>query len=84
MGIVRDAWEQSAQLDGGRQLPFPLVSFADRGRLGFADTEHGHKHEYAMQPGKSPSVWLPGIYQRWRADEITPPSAEQRHLTLRA
>jgi hypothetical protein len=38
--VVRDAGEQPAQLDCGRQLPLLLECSADRGGFGFGDDEH--------------------------------------------
>jgi hypothetical protein len=38
--VIRDAGEQPAQLDGGRQLPLLLECGADRGGFGFGDDEH--------------------------------------------
>lgn len=40
VGIVGDAWEETTDLDGRRQLALLLVGGADRGGFGFTDTEH--------------------------------------------
>ena len=38
--VVGDAWEQAAQLDGGRQLASLIEGGADRGGFGIGDAEH--------------------------------------------
>jgi hypothetical protein len=40
-GVVGDARKPSAQLDGGRQLAFPLEDVADGSCIGFGEDEHG-------------------------------------------
>jgi hypothetical protein len=38
--IVREAWEQAAQLDGGRQFAALLEGGTDRGGISFGNHEH--------------------------------------------
>src|SRR4051812_13822716 len=40
-GVVADAWEPPAQLDGCGQLTLPLKHFTDRSSIGFSDDKHG-------------------------------------------
>ena len=51
-GVVRDAWEAPAELDGSGQLPAGLIGFTDRSSVGFRDDIHTTKVAARVIGGK--------------------------------
>jgi hypothetical protein len=50
--VVGDAWEQSAQFDGGRELAALSVGSTDRGGVCFGDDEHPVSMGRRIEGGK--------------------------------
>jgi hypothetical protein len=61
-GVVADAWEPPAQLDGCGQLTPPLKHFTDRSSIGFSDDKRGGNDGHGRNAGQANLLlpdWIP-------------------------